>query len=123
MRLVIMATIILVFTLCAYSVTYDDDTSLHYYWSGATGSVDHYDVYVSIDGGASAKVGSVAVSPTADNPYLLPIVAIHGSTYVVTVQAVDITGNTGPMSEPSSPVECNLGSAGNAGLSPIPYGG
>lgn len=106
----------------AYTLTYDDDTTLEFYWTPATGDVDHYDVYVSTNGWEYVMVGNTTDVPTVTNPYPLPLVAEHGSTYTVKVQAVDSHGNTGLMSEPSEPVQVILYESKGAGMSPIPHG-
>jgi len=79
---------------------YDDDTELKFIWTAASGNVDHYDVYVSIDGNAYVLVGS-----TTETFYIVE--GEDGHTYRVKVQAVDAAGNVGPMSEESDPVICD----------------
>ena len=93
--------------------TSDDDPSLEFHWSAATGSVDHYNVYVSINGAAYSSVGTTSTAPTAQNPYALPIVAEDGKTYQLQVEAEDAKGTTGPMSDSSDLVWCKLRSPGD----------
>ncbi len=46
--------------------TYDDDTSLEFYWTAATGNVHHYNVHLSIDDGDYSLVGSTSTAPASD---------------------------------------------------------
>lgn len=119
-RLVCITFLIYILSVdVVYTMSYDDDTTLEFYWGATTGNVDHYDVYVSVNDGEYTKVGEVSSAPTSAHPYPLPLVAEHGSTYTIRVQAVDPDGNTGPMSNPSGIVECRLYSA--PGKRPTPH--
>lgn len=93
-----MIAIALFALLVGVNGTLDDDNVVVCYWARASGNVDHYDVYVSLDGGTFGKVGS---STTCGMAFYQPQV---GSQVVVRVQAVDELGDTGPMSKASEPV-------------------
>jgi len=80
--------------------TYDDDTSLDFIWEAASGDVDHYNVYVSIDGGEYDLVGT-----TSETAYT--VTGSDGHIYRVKVEAVDAAGNVGLMSEESDLVICD----------------
>jgi hypothetical protein len=84
--------------------TYDDDDDLEFYWSAASGNVQGYKVYLSIDGGEYSPIGSTATCPTEEAPYLLPVVPQVGSLYQIRVEAFGSDGETGPASEISDPV-------------------
>lgn len=84
------------------------DVALMAYWEAASGDIRHYNVYLSIDGAEYVKVGETPTTPTQSNPYLLPIEVVDGKTYQVRVEAETADGITGPMSEPSDPVLCEL---------------
>lgn len=88
--------------------TYDDDTTLEFYWSAASGSVRHYNVYLSIDEGDYFRVGTTPITPTEGEPYIVPVDAEDGKRYQLKVEAVDAQDRTGPMSEPSDIVWCRL---------------
>ena len=79
---------------------YDNDTELKFIWTAASGNVDHYNVYVSTDGSDYVLVGS-----TTETFYIVE--GEDGHTYRVKVEAVDVEGNVGPMSEESDPVICD----------------
>ncbi len=98
----------------AYTQTSDDDTCLEFYWDAATGDVDHYNVYLSIDQGDYSLVGTTAAAPTEGTPYALPVTAQDDRKYQLKVEAEDAGGTTGPMSEPSDIVWCKLRSPGDA---------
>ncbi|MCH8294679.1 fibronectin type III domain-containing protein [Candidatus Poribacteria bacterium] len=83
---------------------YDNDSSLDYFWTSASGPVDHYNIYVSVNGG-----NFVLFDITED---ATPVYTLEGAentfTYQITVQAADAFGNTGPQSDPSDPVTVDL---------------
>jgi len=81
----------------AYSYDYDDDTDLDFIWTPATGNPDHYNVYLSVDGGEYKLVGT-----TKETSYRVNGEDDH--IYRLRVQAVDSSGNVGPMSDESDPV-------------------
>lgn len=95
--------------------TDDDDTTLEFYWDAASGSVAHYNVYLYIDGEQHTETWTTATPPSADVPYVVPIVAEDGRMYQLQVQAEDANNETGPMSELSDPVWCKLRSPGYEG--------
>lgn len=92
----------------AVAASYDDDTTLHFYWTAATGNVHHYNVYLYIDGVLHPEVWTITTAPSAVNPYAVPIVAEVGQLYQLQVQAEDANGVTGPMSELSDLVVVDL---------------
>lgn len=101
------ATTVFSILLMAFSggdYTVDDDETLEFFWNPASGNVDHYDVYFSVNGGEFEFVGSVSDCPTEDALYALPIVAGPGDFHVITVQAVGAAGSVGQMSESCIPV-------------------
>jgi len=83
------------------AVSYDDDTSLDFIWTAASGNVDHYNIYVSTDEGEYVLVAS-----SFENSYT--ITGSDGHTYKVKVEANDASGNVGPMSLESDLVYCDL---------------
>ena len=101
--LAIICGIVILFSIPIESsaVTYDDDTSLDFIWEAASGDVDHYNVYVSIDEGDYVLVGN-----TSETSYTVE--GSDGHSYKVQVEAADAAGNVGPMSPESDPVICNL---------------
>ena len=101
--LAIISVIFIFFQLSieASAVDYDYDTSLDFTWATASGAVDHYNVYVSTDGGEYSLIGS-----TSETSYT--VTGSDGHTYKVKVEAVDAAGNVGSMSPESDPVICAL---------------
>lgn len=77
--------------------SYDDDTDLDFVWTPATGNPDHYNVYLSVDGGDYTLVGT-----TRETSYRVS--GEDGHVYRLKVQAADSNGNVGPMSDESDPV-------------------
>ena len=102
--LAIVGVIFILFSIPigAGAVTYDNDTSLEFTWTAASGDVDHYNVYVSTDEGDYVLVGT-----TSETAYT--VTGLNGATYKVRVEAVDAAGNIGPMSDESDPVMVFLG--------------
>ncbi len=91
-------------SITSFEKMYDNDSSLDYSWTSASGPVDHYNIYVSVNGGNFVLVDiTVGMTPT----YTFEG-AENASTYQITVQAVDAFGNTGPQSDPSDPVTVDL---------------
>jgi hypothetical protein len=86
----------------AQGVVYVHSTPLTFAWTASSGSVDHYNVYVSVDGGAFRQASEVR-QPS----YRLD--ALDGRRYVVQVDAEDGYGNRSPMSDPSEEVVVFLG--------------
>ncbi len=93
--------------------TVDDDASLEFYWTAATGNVDHYNVYLSTNERDYLPVGTTPIAPTQENPYAVPISAEDGKKYRLKVEAEDASNNTGPMSDPSDLVWCKFRSPGD----------
>jgi hypothetical protein len=113
----VVAEIIFLTSICAallisavrvHCDTYDNDEQLQFYWDAASGDVDHYNVYVSIDGADYSLVGTTPTAPTLDNPFAVPIAAEHGRTYQLQVQAEAPDGTIGPMSDPSDLVKVDM---------------
>jgi hypothetical protein len=90
----------------ARAITYAYDSPLAFVWGHASGSVDHYNVYVSVDGGPFELLGE-----ETDNT--CQVVAQEGQTYVVQVEAEDALGQVGPMSDPSDEVAVFLSGSPN----------
>jgi len=67
---------------------------LQFQWDAASGQVDHYNVYVSVDGQAYQVVATVT-SPAFE------LVVEDGKSYQIQVDAENAAGETGPVSEPS----------------------
>ena len=95
--------ILLVTPIMSYAERYDNDTSLDYSWEPASGPVDHYKVYVSVDNGLTFQM----VGTTATPNYTLTG-AKDLSTYRLKVQAVDASGNAGPFSNVADPTTVAL---------------
>jgi hypothetical protein len=79
------------------AVTYAYDSPLSFRWDDASGPVDHYNVYVSLDGGPFELMDEVGTGTCQ-------VGAQDQRTYVVQVEAEDAQGNVGPMSDPSDQV-------------------
>lgn len=74
---------------------------LKFVWTAASGDVDHYNVYVSTDGGGY-KLEGITYEPT------YTITGANGHSYKMQVEASDAAGNVGPMSEESDIVICDM---------------
>ena len=104
--------------------TYDDDTSLEFYWEPASGDVEHYNMHVSVYenyGDPNSPTGPTtytgpSTAPTQESPYALPedVGIADGKGYSLVVNAVG-PGGEGPMSEPSDIVWCKIRSPGDVG--------
>jgi len=103
-ELIVAGLVLVILPLLLVADTSDKDGILEFYWEAAPGNVDHYNIYVSVNGEEFQQVGETSVLPTVDYPYELPITATIGNMYVVQVEAEDADGLKGPMSEPSEPV-------------------
>ena len=99
---------LLLFHPAAVNATlYAHDSPLTFTWTPATGPVDHYNVYVSVDGGVFNLVAEVSSSACSVN-------VEDGRRYRIQVDAEDAQGNRGPMSDPSEEVIVFLnGSSGD----------
>jgi len=109
----LLFSILLMSAAWVYCDTYDDDTSLEFYWAPATGNVDHYNVYLSINGANYTQVGTTPAAPTQATPYPVPVTSEDGHNYQLKVAALDATGAIGPESDPSDLVLCKLRSPGD----------
>ncbi len=93
----ILGTILLTGAVPVQAVTYTNHSTLSFMWSEASGSVDHYHVYVSVDGQPfelHEEAGGCGCHLDAED----------GRTYVVQVEAEDELGRIGPMSDPSDQI-------------------
>ncbi len=103
----ILGIYLLAGTAPARAVTYVNHTPLSFGWADASGTVDHYNVYVSVDGQPFELLehaGGCTCSLDAED----------GRSYVVQVEAEDDLGRVGPMSDPSDQIVVFLnGSAGD----------
>jgi len=79
------------------AVTYVHQTPLQFTWDEASGEVDHYNVYVSVDGQPYEMLAEAA-----SNAFQLSV--LDGKSYQVQVDAEDAEGLTGPVSDCSDPV-------------------
>ena len=104
----------------AGAIKHDNDTSLKFTWSPASGNVDHYNVYMYTEKDKNKdkdkdknkdkdkdkdKDEYVLVAITSETTYTINSKAKY--TYKVKVEAVDAAGNVGPMSDESEPVICD----------------
>jgi hypothetical protein len=90
----------------ARAVTYAYDSPLAFVWTPASGAVDHYNVYLSVDGEPFELLEEV-------NDNTCQVDAQEGQTYVVQVEAEDALGQVGPMSDPSDEVAVFLNGSPN----------
>lgn len=97
----VLIAMILVSSLLAAQGTYDDDDILDFYWTPATGNVDHYRVYASINDRAFFLAGR---TPTPSISLRLDRPLQYGDKIVVMVQAFDAVGGSGDPSPVSLPV-------------------
>ncbi len=93
----ILGILLLAGTIPAQAVTYTNDSPLSFIWGEASGTVDHYNVYVSVDG------QPFELLEQADG-CACELEAEDGRTYVVQVEAEDELGRVGPMSDPSDQI-------------------
>ncbi len=102
----ILGTLTATGALPAEAVTYTNRSTLSFSWSAASGSVDHYNVYVSVDGQPFVLQNQAAASNCQ-------VAAQDGKTYVVQVEAEDALGRVGPMSDPSDQIVVYLDGSPN----------
>lgn len=95
--------------------TYDDDTTLEFYWVSNDDQIVYYMVQLYVDDEIYPQEWRVDTLPTIENPYTVPLAAQDGRKYQMTIQAVNIYGIAGPVSEMSDPVWCKLRSPGDSG--------
>jgi hypothetical protein len=93
----ILGTFLLIGAVPAHAAKYTNQSPLSFAWGEASGAVDHYNVYVSVDGQPFELLeqadGCACEVPAQD-----------GRTYVLQVEAEDASGRVGPMSNPSDQV-------------------
>lgn len=95
-------------------MTYDNDLSFAWYWTAASGNVNHYNVYLRIGTGSWSKIGTTASAPTQANPYKITFTVadnIASKLFYLQVEAEDAAGITGPKSDESLPVMATPGDA------------
>jgi hypothetical protein len=85
----------------ARAATYAYDSPLTFAWTDASGPVDHYNVYLSVDGAPFGLLEEVTNNTCQ-------VDAEEGRTYVLQVEAEDALGQVGPMSDPSDDVHVFL---------------
>lgn len=90
----ICASILAFFPLPALASVYVHHSPLSFAWDSSTGTVDHYNVYLSVDGQAYEKISEVT-EPACQ------VDVEDGGRYLLQVDAEDAYGNRGPMSDPS----------------------
>ncbi|MFC1718307.1 FlgD immunoglobulin-like domain containing protein, partial [Candidatus Poribacteria bacterium] len=81
---------------------FDNDEELEFSWESASDNieVDHYDVYLSVDGGAYELLESVG-----EEEFTAP--GEDGKSHKLRVIAVDVAGNEGPATE-SEEIVCDI---------------
>ncbi len=93
----ILGTFLLTGAVPVQAATYANHSPLSFVWGDASGSVDHYNVYVSVDG-QPFELLEQADACTCQ------LAAEDGRTYVLQVEAEDAGGRVGPMSDLSDQV-------------------
>ena len=93
----ILGTFLLTGSVTAHAVTYANQSPLSFQWGDASGTVDHYNVYVSVDG-QPFELLEQADACTCQ------LAAEDGRNYVLQVEAEDAGGRVGPMSDLSDQV-------------------
>jgi hypothetical protein len=77
--------------------TYVHESQLSFTWDPASGGVDHYNVYVSVEDGPYALLSEALTNSCQ-------FTGEDGKGYVVQVEAEDERGDVGPISDPSEKV-------------------
>jgi len=93
----ILGTFLLSGSVPAHAVRYANHSPLSFHWGDASGTVDHYNVYVSVDGQPFELHEQAEACSCV-------LAAEDGRTYVLQVEAEDSDGRVGPMSDPSDQV-------------------
>jgi hypothetical protein len=93
----LLGALLLTGAATAQAVTYTSHSTLSFMWGDASGTVDHYNVYVSVDG------QPFELLEHADGCNC-QVDAEDGRTYVIQVEAEDDLGRIGPMSDPSDEI-------------------
>jgi hypothetical protein len=81
----------------AHAVTYANQSPLSFQWGDASGTINHYNVYISVDGQPFELLEQADACSCE-------LAAQDGRTYVVQVEAEDVSGRVGPMSDPSDQI-------------------
>ena len=97
MDFLILGTFLLTGAVTAQAVTYANQGPLSFLWGDASGTVDHYNVYVSVDGQPFELLEQAGACTCQLDPE-------DGRTYVLQVEAEDAGGRVGPMSDPSDQI-------------------
>lgn len=101
-----LGLVILTAPVPAQAVTYAYNSPLSFVWADASGAVDHYNVYLSVDGQPFELIEEVDASTCQ-------LDVVDGRTYVLQVEAEDAIGRVGPMSDPSDQVEVHMDGSPN----------
>lgn len=101
-----LGTFLLTGAVPIHAVTYSNRSPLSFVWGSASGAVDHYNVYVSVDGRPFELRAQVGVC-------LYRLAAEDGRTYVLQVEAENTDGRVGPMSNPSDQIVVFLKGSSN----------
>ncbi len=101
-----LGSFILTATVPVQAVTYAYNSPLSFMWADASGPVDHYNVYLSVDGQPFELMEEVG-APACQ------VDVVDGRTYVLQVEAEDAIGRVGPMSDPSDQVEVHMDGSPN----------
>jgi len=83
-----------VVTAPAQAISYVHTSPLTFMWEEADGPVNHYNVYISVDGQPYQLLKTEPMNSCA-------LTGEDGRSYLLRVEAEDGSGNTGPLSEPS----------------------
>ncbi|MFQ6042837.1 MAG: hypothetical protein ACE5PV_18420, partial [Candidatus Poribacteria bacterium] len=111
LELIGVILILFLISIKVNAVDSDNDTTLDFSWTVATGDVDHYNVYIYMLVDDEYVLDRVETTEGADpaEPGIFEYAVKNCSagTYKITVEAVDAAGNVGPMSPESEPVICD----------------
>jgi K319L-like, PKD domain len=88
------------------AVTYAYNSPLSFRWTAASGSVDHYNVYLSTNGQPFELLDEAGANTCQ-------VDVQDGRNYVLQVEAEDAIGRVGPMSDPSDQVAVYLDGSPN----------
>jgi len=92
-----LGTFLLTGAVPVHAVTYSNHSPLSFVWGEASGTVHHYNVYVSVDGQPFELLEQAGACTCQ-------LAAEDGRTYVLQVEAEDADGRVGPMSNPSDQI-------------------
>jgi len=107
-------SLFLLFPAVTGATIYVHESPLPISWGTAGGVVDHYNVYLSVDGQPFALM-------VEENTNSCQVPMEDGRSYVLQVEAENVNGETGPMSDPSEEIVAFLnGSPGDTDGDQIP---